>query len=166
MAIRNIRRFGDTVLNKKCKTVTEMSTRLEVLIDDMIDTMYEADGVGLAACQVGVLKRVVVVDVSADRNEPIILINPEIIFEEGTQTGDEGCLSLPGKAGIVTRPEHVKVKALNRNLEMVEYEGTGLLARAFCHELDHLEGNLYTEKIEGELHDSVVLEEEQEEEDA
>lgn len=165
MAIRNIRKFGDDVLNKQCRTITEMSTRLNVLIDDMFDTMYEADGVGLAAPQVGVLKNVVVIDISIDRNEPIVLINPEIILEDGSQTGDEACLSLPGKAGTVERPQYVKVKALDRNMEPIEYEGSGLLARAFCHEIDHLNGLLYTGRIIGELHDSVTDEEDDNEEE-
>lgn len=156
MAIRNIRRFGDSVLTKKCKTVKEISQRLEVLIDDMLDTMYDASGVGLAASQVGVLKRVVVIDISPEGDQPIILINPEILETEGTQTGDEGCLSLPGKAGIVTRPNYVKVRAFDLNMNTFELEGTELLARALCHEIDHLEGNLYIEKVEGELHDTLV----------
>ena len=115
----------------------------------MLDTMYEAMGVGLAAPQVGILKRIVVIDVG---DGPIILINPEIIEKSGEQTGDEGCLSVPGMAGQVTRPDHVKVKALNEDMEEVVYEGEGLLARAFCHELDHLDGHMYTELVEGELH--------------
>ena len=115
----------------------------------MLDTMYEAMGVGLAAPQVGILKRIVVIDVG---DGPIILINPEIIEKSGEQTGDEGCLSVPGMSGQVTRPDHVKVKALNEDMEEVVYEGEGLLARAFCHELDHLDGHMYTELVEGELH--------------
>lgn len=161
MAIRNIRTMGDAVLNKRCKEVTEISTRTVVLIEDMLDTMYEAQGVGLAAPQVGVLKRIVVIDVSPEGDSPIILINPEIIETSGEQTGDEGCLSVPGKAGCVTRPDYVKVKALDENMEEVVYEGTGLLARAFCHEIDHLDGHLYVEKVEGELHDVGVYEEEE-----
>ena len=119
------------------------------MITDMLDTMYEAMGVGLAAPQVGILKRIVVIDVG---DGPIILINPEIIEKSGEQTGDEGCLSVPGMSGQVTRPDHVKVKALNEDMEEVVYEGEGLLARAFCHELDHLDGHMYTELVEGELH--------------
>lgn len=153
MAIRNIRRIGDSVLNKPCKEIKEMNTRLETLIDDMLDTMYEAQGVGLAAPQVGILKRVVVIDVSMEGNEPIILINPVITKTEGEQTGEEGCLSVPGKAGIVTRPNYVKVKAFDRNMKPFELEGTELLARAICHELDHLDGHLYVEKAEGGIHD-------------
>ena len=150
MAIREIRVMGDEVLNKVCKEVTSMTARTEILIEDMLDTMYEAMGVGLAAPQVGILKRIVVIDVGEG---PIILINPEIIETSGEQTGDEGCLSVPGKAGQVTRPMYVKVKALDENMEEVIYEGEGLLARAFCHEIDHLNGNLYVDKVEGELHE-------------
>lgn len=131
-----------------------MTPRLETLIDDMLETMYDADGVGLAAPQVGVLKQLVVIDVSEEANQPIVLINPEIIETSGEQTGDEGCLSVPGKAGKVTRPNYVKVKALDRNMQPVELEGTELLARAMCHEIDHLLGILYVEKVEGELHDN------------
>lgn len=131
-----------------------MTPRLETLIDDMLETMYDADGVGLAAPQVGVLKQLVVIDVSEGADQPIVLINPEIIETSGEQTGDEGCLSVPGKAGKVTRPNYVKVKALDRNMQPVELEGTELLARAMCHEIDHLLGILYVEKVEGELHDN------------
>lgn len=151
MAIRNIREIGDEVLNKKCKEITEMTPRLKDLIGDMLDTMYEANGVGLAAPQVGILKRVVVIDVTGE--DPYILINPQIIATDGEQTGSEGCLSVPGKAGTVTRPNYVKVKALNVDMKPFELEGTELLARAICHELDHLDGHLYVEKVEGELTD-------------
>lgn len=116
----------------------------------MLDTMYEAMGVGLAAPQVGILKRIVVIDVGEG---PIVLINPEILETSGEQTGEEGCLSLPGKAGTVTRPNYVKVKALNEDMEEIELEGEGLLARAFCHEIDHLDGHMYVELVEGDLHD-------------
>ena len=153
MAIRNIRTYGDSCLTKECKPVKEMNRKLEELIEDMLDTMYEANGVGLAAPQVGILKQVVVIDVSPDGDEPIVLINPEIIETDGEQTGDEGCLSVPGKSGQVTRPNYVKVKALDENMEEVIYEGTELLARAFCHEIDHLHGTLYVSKVEGEIHD-------------
>ena len=115
----------------------------------MLDTMYDAMGVGLAAPQVGILKRIVVIDVGEG---PIVLINPEILETSGEQTGDEGCLSVPGLAGQVTRPNYVKVKALDVNMEEQIYEGEGLLARAFCHEIDHLDGKMYTELVEGELH--------------
>lgn len=149
MAIRVIRTEEDPVLRKISKPVKEVTPKIVTLIDDMLDTMYEAMGVGLAAPQVGILKRIVVIDVG---DGPIILINPEIIEKSGEQTGDEGCLSVPGMSGQVTRPDHVKVKALNEDMEEVVYEGEGLLARAFCHELDHLDGHMYTELVEGELH--------------
>ena len=155
MAIREIRVMGDEILTKKCKKVTKMTDRTRCLIEDMLDTMYESYGVGLAAPQVGILKDIVVIDVGEG---PIILINPEIIETSGEQTGEEGCLSVPGKWGIVTRPSHVKVRALDENMEEYEMEGEGLLARAFCHELDHLEGNLYVEKVIGELQNSAVEE--------
>ena len=157
MAVREIRTMGDNVLNKVCKEVTEITARTRILIDDMLDTMYEAMGVGLAAPQVGILKRIVVIDVG---DGPMVLINPVILETSGTQTGAEGCLSVPGKAGEVTRPNYVKVKALNENMEEVVYEGTELLARAFCHEIDHLDGHLYVEKVEGELYDSGYEDEE------
>ncbi len=149
MAIRNIREMGDPVLNKACKEVTEITERTLDLIDDMFDTMYEAEGVGLAAPQVGILKRIVVIDTTGD--DPILLINPVILETSGEQTGYEGCLSVPGKSGVVTRPNYVKVKAYDENLEPFELEGTELLARALCHELEHLDGHLYVERVEGEL---------------
>ena len=161
MAIREIRTMGEEVLKKVCKPVKEMTPRTEVLIEDMLDTMYESNGVGLAAPQVGILKRIVVIDVGEG---PIVLINPEIIEASGEQTGDEGCLSVPRKAGVVTRPNYVKVKAQDMNMEEVIYEGEELLARAFCHELDHLDGHLYVEKVEGELFDVTYEEVEEEEE--
>ena len=153
MAIRNIRTYGDSCLAKECKPVKEMNRKLEVLIEDMLDTMYEANGVGLAAPQVGILKQVVVIDISENGDCPIVLINPEIIETDGSQTGEEGCLSVPGKSGVVTRPNYVKVKALNEDMEEVIYEGTELLARAFCHEIDHLHGVVYVSKAEGGIHD-------------
>lgn len=149
MAIRNIREIGDPVLNKVCKEVKEVTDRTRELIDDMFDTMYEANGVGLAAPQVGILKRIVVIDVTGE--EPHLLINPVILESSGEQTGNEGCLSVPGKTGVVTRPNYVKVKAYDENLQPFELEGTELLARAICHELEHLEGHLYVEKVEGDL---------------
>ena len=149
MAIRNIREMGDPVLNKTCKPVTEVTERIAELIDDMFETMYDADGVGLAAPQVGILKRIVVIDVTGE--DPILLINPVIIETSGEQTGNEGCLSLPGKTGVVTRPNYVKVRAYDEEMKPFEIEGTELLARAFCHEIDHLDGHLYVEKVEGEL---------------
>ena len=150
MATRKIREIGDEVLTKPCKEVTKITLRTKVLINDMLDTMYEALGVGLAAPQVGVLKRIVVIDVGEG---PIVLINPEIIETSGEQSGDEGCLSVPGKSGMVTRPNYVKVRALNEDMEEIELEGEGLLARAFCHEIDHLDGKMYVDLVEGELHD-------------
>ncbi len=150
MATRTIREYGDEVLEKECKEVTKVSLRTKILINDMLDTMYEAMGVGLAAPQVGILKRIVVIDIGEG---PIVLINPEIIETAGEQTGEEGCLSVPGKSGLVTRPNYVKVRAYNEDMEEVEYEGEGLLARAFCHEIDHLSGKLYVDLVEGELHE-------------
>lgn len=152
MALRNIRKIGDPVLNKKCREVTEVTDKIKILIGDMLETMYDAMGVGLAAPQVGILKRIVVIDVTEQGNEPIILINPKIIETSGSQTGEEGCLSVPKKSGVVTRPNYVKVRAFNEDMQEIEYEGEGLLARAFCHEIDHLDGHLYVEKVEGPLH--------------
>ena len=150
MAIREIRIKGDDVLTKVCKEVTKMTPRTEELIEDMIETMYEANGVGLAAPQVGVLKRIVVIDVGEG---PIVMINPVILETSGSQTGDEGCLSVPGKAGQVTRPNYVKARFLNEDMEECIIAGEELLARAILHENDHLDGHLYTEKVEGMLHD-------------
>ena len=150
MALRTIRIQGDPVLEKRCREITEITPKIEELIEDMLDTMYEANGVGLAAPQVGVLKRVVVIDIGEG---PVIMINPEILETSGEQTGDEGCLSLPGKAGQVTRPNYVKARAFDENMEEFIIEGEELMARAICHELDHLEGHMYTEKVEGQIHD-------------
>ncbi len=161
MAIRNIREIGEDILTKKCKEVTEMTDRTRYLIEDMLDTLYEANGVGLAACQVGVLKRIVVIDVTGE--DPYVLINPRILETGGEQTGSEGCLSVPGKSGIVTRPNYVKVAALDADMKPFELEGTELLARAICHELDHLDGHLYVEKVEGELTDLKPAPEDEEE---
>ena len=158
MAIRNVRKIGDPVLNKVCKEVKEVNDRTRELIDDMFDTMYEADGVGLAAPQVGILKRIVVIDVTGE--DPILLINPVILSIDGEQTGYEGCLSVPGKTGVVTRPNHVKVKAYNADMEEFTLEGEELLARAICHELDHLDGKLYVDRVEGELMNTEDLNEE------
>ncbi len=149
MALRSIRVMGDEILTKKCKEVTEMTPRTKILIEDMLDTMYEANGVGLAAPQVGILKRIVVIDVTGE--DPYILINPKILETSGEQTGQEGCLSVPGKSGQVSRPNYVKVEALNMYMQPFVLEGTELLARAICHELEHLDGHLYVEKVEGEL---------------
>jgi peptide deformylase len=157
MALRTIREIGDDCLRKKCREVTEMTPRIQELIDDMFDTMYESYGVGLAAPQVGVLKRIVVIDVD---DNPVVLINPVIIETSGEQTGNEGCLSVPGKSGIVTRPNYVKVRFLDREMKPYELEGTELLARAICHECDHLDGIMYVDKVEGELYDVTADEEE------
>ena len=159
MAIRNIRVIGDEILTKKAKEVKEMTPRMHTLVEDMYDTMYEAMGVGLAAPQVGILKRIVVID-TGEEGECVTLVNPVITLKEGEQVGEEGCLSLPGKAGTVTRPNYAKVKALNEDMEEVILEGEGLLARAFCHEIDHLDGKLYTRLVEGEVHDVNYEEEE------
>ena len=153
MALRTIRTEGDPVLRKVSRPVTEMNQKIRTLIFDMLDTMYESMGVGLAAPQVGILKRLVTIDVG---DGPIVLINPEILETSGEQTGDEGCLSVPGMAGQVTRPNYVKVKALDENMEEVIYEGTELLARAFCHEIDHLDGKMYTDLVEGEASQNCI----------
>ena len=150
MAIRQIRVQGDPVLEKTCKEVKEVTPKIITLIDDMLETMYEANGVGLAAPQVGILKRIVVMDVGEG---PIVMINPVIVETDGEQTGDEGCLSVPGKAGQVTRPNHVIARFLDEEMNECEIEGTELLARCICHETDHLDGHLYVEKVEGPLHD-------------
>ena len=144
MGLRNIRVNDDPILKKKSRTVEVFDERLHTLIDDMKDTMYDADGCGLAAVQVGILKRVIVVDVGEG---PMELVNPEIISQEGEQYETEGCLSLPGKSGITKRPMTVKVKAQDRNGKWCQYKGEGLKARAFCHEIDHLDGHLYTERL-------------------
>ncbi len=144
MAIRTIRKFGDDILRKKCRTVDKIDDRIITLLDDMKDTLYDSDGVGLAAPQVGILKRIAVVDIG---DGPIELINPEIIASCGTQNGNEGCLSVPGKYGKVERPMTVTVRAMNRDGEIFEITGEELLARAFCHEIDHLDGKLFVDKV-------------------
>ena len=149
MATRTIRTIGDDVLTKVCKEVKEVTPKTKELIDDMLETMYEAMGVGLAAPQVGILKRIVVIDIGEG---PVVMINPHIVESSGEQTGEEGCLSVPGKSGIVTRPNYVKAVALDEDMKEYEIEGEGLMARAICHELEHLDGHLYVEKVEGELH--------------
>ncbi|MBK5897853.1 peptide deformylase [Catonella massiliensis] len=154
MALRNIRTVGDEILAKRAREVKENTPKIQELIDDMLETMYDSDGVGLAAPQVGVLKRIFVIDCSEERNQPFVFINPEIIETSGEQTGAEGCLSVPGKAGIVTRPSHVKVKALNRNFEEYIVEGDELFARALIHENEHLDGHLYTEKVIGNVYNA------------
>ena len=166
MSLRTIREIGDPVLEKRAKAVKEMTPKIRQLIEDMKETMYLADGVGLAAPQVGMLKRIVVIDVSAEQDQPIVLINPEIIEKDGEQTGWEGCLSVPGKSGQVTRPRHVVAKALNEDMEEFTIEGNDLLARAICHELDHLEGHMYVELVEGKLYTNEELEEMMAQEDA
>ena len=160
MAIRKIRYEGDPILNKRAKEVKEVTPRIKTLIGDMFDTMYEANGCGLAGPQVGILKRICVIDVGEGQK---VFINPEIIETSGEQTGDEGCLSVPGKVGTVTRPNEVKARAYNGDMELVEIEGTELFARAMCHEFEHLDGHLYTERVEGELRDAVYEEEDEEE---
>lgn len=150
MALRQIRTQGDDILTKECKKVEKMTPKIRELIDDMFDTMYEAYGVGLAAPQVGILKQIVVIDTTGE--DPIVLINPEIIETSGSQTGEEGCLSVPGMSGVVTRPNYVKVRAFDEDMQEFILEGEELLARAICHETDHLHGRLYTELVEGELH--------------
>ena len=159
MAIRNIRELGDEILRKNCREVKERTPRIRELIQDMYDTMYEAQGVGLAAPQVGILKRIVVIDVDGT---PYTMINPQILEKSGEQTGSEGCLSVPGKAGIVTRPNYVKAEAWNEEMERYEVEAEGLLARAVCHELDHLDGVMYVDLVEGDIYD-VTAEDEDEE---
>ncbi len=162
MAVRNIRILGDDILTKKAKEVKSVNARTKKLIDDMLETMYEAQGVGLAAPQVGVLKRICVIDITEEGDSPIVLINPEITYTEGEQTDDEGCLSVPGKAGKVTRPMIVKVTAYDENMDKIEIDGEGLLARALAHEIDHLEGRMYVELAEGGIHDVKASEEDEE----
>lgn len=156
MALRTIRVQGDPVLGKVCREITEMNDKTLELIDDMLETMYDANGVGLAAPQVGILKRLVVMDCG---DGPIVMINPTIIETSGEQTGDEGCLSVPGKAGQVTRPNFVRARFLDEEMQECEIEAEELLARCICHELDHLDGHLYTEHVEGPLHEVQYSEE-------
>ena len=160
MATRKIREIGDPVLTKKCKEVTEVTPRLKELIDEMFETLYEENGVVLAAPQVGILKRVVVIDTTGE--DPILMINPKILETSGEQEGYEGCLSVPGKTGHVKRPNYVKALAYDEDMNPFEVEGTELLARAICHECDHLKGELYVSRVEGELVDVEDLEEEEE----
>lgn len=162
MALRNIVKEGDSVLRKKCRPVVKFDDRLAGILDDMRDTMYQAQGVGLAAPQVGILRRMVVIDCSMDKTEYIELINPEIIATEGEQEGTEGCLSVPGVVGWVKRPMKVTVRAQDRFGEFFEVTGEELLARAFCHELAHLDGELFIDVMEYE----VELEDEDEEDEA
>ena len=148
MALRNIVKDGDEVLPKKCRNVVKFDKKLHTLLDDMAETMHRANGVGLAAPQVGILRRVVVIDISPDQDEVLELVNPRIIAYSGEQEGNEGCLSFPGQWGIVKRPDYVKVRAQDRFGEEFEMEGTALLARAFCHEIDHLNGVVFKEVAE------------------
>ena len=157
MAIRNIRKMGDEVLRKPSKEIKEMTSRTMLLIEDMFDTMYEAYGVGLAAPQVGILKRLVVIDTY--EGQPLVLINPKIVEKDGEQIGDEGCLSLPGKVAVVKRPNHVVCEALDQDMNPIRVEGEGLLARAICHELDHLDGVLYPDVAEEPVRDVEAEEE-------
>lgn len=148
MAIRTIRIEGDDVLRKKSKVITKFDENLWTLLDDMKETMYSADGVGIAAPQIGLLKRVFIVDVGEGAIE---FINPEVIFAEGEQFGEEGCLSIPKIYGSVRRANHVRMRAYNRKGEQFEIEGTELMARAMLHEYDHLEGKLFIDLVEGDL---------------
>ena len=157
MAIRKIRVMGDDVLRKTANEVKSMTPRTQMLIEDMYDTMYEAMGVGLAAPQVGILKRIVVIDTGVE-GECVTLINPRITHRDGEQVGDEGCLSLPGKVAVVKRPNHVICNAYDENMDPITVEGFGLFARAICHELDHLDGVLYPDVAEGPVKE-VVYEE-------
>lgn len=151
MALREIRTEGDPVLNKVCKEVKEVTERTKILIEDMIETMHDAEGVGLAAPQVGILKKICVIDVSEDGDSPIVMINPKVVETSGEQRGAEGCLSVPGMVGIVTRANYAKAEAFDINMQPITVEGEGLLARAICHEIDHLDGKIYTELVEGPL---------------
>lgn len=150
MALRSIRVIGDGVLNKRAREVEALTPKITELIEDMFETMYEAEGVGLAAPQIGVLKRVIVIDCG---ERPLVLINPEILQREGEQVGEEGCLSVPGKCGIVRRPQKVKFRAYDHEFSLYELEVEDLEARAVCHEIDHLNGELYVDKVEGDLVD-------------
>ncbi len=152
MALRKMRIMGeDDCLREVCREVKEVTPKIVQLVDDMLDTMYEEGGVGLAAPQVGVLKRIVVIDIGEG---PIVMINPRILETSGSQTGSEGCLSLPGKNGTVTRPMYVKAEFMDENMDTYTIEGEELLARAICHELDHLDGKLYIDLVEGKLRDN------------
>ena len=165
MALRKMRILGeDDCLHEVCREVKEVTPKIVQLIDDMLDTMYDAGGVGLAAPQVGMLRRIVVIDVGEG---PIVMINPKILETEGTQTGSEGCLSEPGKNGTVTRPMYVKAEFYDEEMNKCIIEGEELLARAICHELDHLDGKLYVDLVEGKLRDNELdgYGEEEEQED-
>ena len=148
MALRNIMEQGEPCLEKHCRPVTDFNEKLHILLDDMAETLLKANGVGLAAPQVGILRRAVVIDISPEQDSVLELVNPKIIAYSGEQEGNEGCLSFPGQWGIVKRPNYVKVKAQDRFGEEFTVEGTELLARAFCHELDHLNGVVFKEVCE------------------
>ncbi len=163
MAIREIRKEGDPVLRKQSKPVKEMNERLKELIEDMFDTMYEANGVGLAAPQVGILKQMCVIDCGTEEPEPLVMINPEVEAYGEEVTGYEGCLSVPGYQGMVKRPGHVRAKYLDENFEECEIEADGLLAKCIQHETDHLKGILYIDKLVSELEEVKEDEEEKEE---
>lgn len=154
MALRNVRLDGDPLLRKKSKTVKEVNDRIKELAADMFETMYHENGVGLAAPQVGILKRVIVVDIGEEENDPRCFINPEIISEDGTQRGPEGCLSVPGMRGLITRPDKITVKALDENGVETITEAEGFFARAICHEIDHLEGILFIDRDDFEPEDN------------
>ncbi len=160
MAVRTVREMGDPILEKKCRPVEEMTQKMCVLVADMLETMYSHNGVGLAAPQVGVLRRIVVIDVGEG---PIVLVNPVVVETSGEQTGEEGCLSLPGQYGKVTRPSYAKVEAFDVKMNPITVEGEDLLARALLHECDHLDGQMFVRLVEGELH-TFTEEEEYEEE--
>jgi peptide deformylase len=158
MALRTIRQFGDPILRKECKPVKLVTPRIRMLAEDMLDTMYEANGVGLAGPQVGVVKQIVVIDIGEG---PLVMLNPVITEQSGEQTDSEGCLSYPGKAAQVSRPNYVKAEY--DDLDMVHHivEGEALLARAICHEVDHLHGVIYTDLAQGEVYDANYEEEEE-----
>ena len=166
MALRNIRLEGDPLLRKTSKPVKEITDRIRTLAEDMLETMYDANGVGLAAPQVGILKRMVTIDVSEDGTEPMVMINPVILERDGEQTGPEGCLSLPGLQGTVTRPSHVKAEYTDLDGNRCTVEGDDLLARCICHELDHLDGVLYRDVAEGPLVQVSASDDEEEEKEA
>ncbi len=162
MALREVRTMGDPILEKRSREVTHVTERMKELIDDMFETLYEQNGVGLSAVQVGVLKRIITIDISEEGNEPVVMINPVIRECDGEQEGYEGCLSVPGKTGRVKRPYHVVVDFLDEDLKPHSMEGDEVFARCICHECDHLEGKLYVSLVDGPLQDVDDVEEEQE----
>lgn len=159
MALRKIRELGDPALTKQCREVSEMTPRLHELVDDMLETMYQAEGIGLAAPQVGILRKICVVDVTGD--EPYVLINPELVESDGEETAEEGCLSVPGKYGMVARPTHIVAKAYDADFNQYEIEADDLLARAVCHEIEHLSGHTFVEKVEGGVNGLVDVDEQE-----